>query len=63
MKIANLKPEILSLALAASFLVSPFSLQAASNAECIFETFPAPPGYTLSQVQGVDDEGAVVGQV
>ena len=63
MKIANLKAEILSLALGALFLALPLRLQAASNADCVFETFPAPPGYTLSQVQGVDDEGAVVGQV
>jgi hypothetical protein len=63
MNLANVKAEILSFTLAAVSLAFPFSLHAASRAVCVFETFPAPPGYTLSQVQGVDDEGGVVGQV
>ena len=44
-------------------LVSPFLAHAASQTSCTFETFSAPAGYTLSQVQGVNDEGMVVGQV
>ena len=39
------------------------SSRAGNKASCIFQTFPAPTGYTLSQVQGIDDEGGVVGQV
>jgi hypothetical protein len=35
----------------------------AQNATCTFETFTAPSGYTFSQVQGVSDDGTVVGQL
>lgn len=45
------------------FLCLSTPLRAGNKAACTFQTFPAPLGYTLSQVQGIDDEGAVVGQV
>jgi uncharacterized membrane protein len=38
-------------------------LHAATQASCTFETFSAPEGYTLSQVQGISDDGTVVGQL
>jgi uncharacterized membrane protein len=43
------------------FLLS--SLMYAQNASCTFEVFPAPSGYTYSQVNGVSDDGSVVGQL
>src|SRR5208282_1124589 len=33
------------------------------TASCTFDTFSAPSGYTLAQVNGVSDEGTVVGQL
>lgn len=36
---------------------------AAETASCVFDTFSAPAGYTLSQVNGVSDDGTVVGQL
>ena len=36
---------------------------AAQTASCIFETFSAPLGYSFSQIQGVSDDGTVVGQL
>jgi hypothetical protein len=36
---------------------------AAQTASCIFETFSAPSGYSCSQIQGVSDDGTVVGQL
>jgi hypothetical protein len=36
---------------------------AAQNASCTFNTFSAPSGYTLSMVEGVSDDGTVVGQL
>lgn len=38
-------------------------LQAATTASCTFNTFSAPSGYSLSQVNGVSDDGTVVGQL
>jgi hypothetical protein len=38
-------------------------MQAAKNASCTFDTFSAPSGYSFSQVQGVSDDGTVVGQL
>ena len=38
-------------------------LHAAQNASCTFNTFSAPSGYTLSDVNGVSDDGTVVGQL
>jgi hypothetical protein len=36
---------------------------AAQNASCTFETFSAPSGYTFSMINGVSDDGTVVGQL
>jgi probable HAF family extracellular repeat protein len=38
-------------------------MHAAENASCTFNTFSAPSGYTLSDVNGVSDDGTVVGQL
>lgn len=38
-------------------------LYAVQNAACTFETFTAPSGYAFSQVQGIGDDGTVVGQL
>jgi len=46
-----------------TFLLHTAVLHAAQNASCIFDTFSAPSGYTFSQVQGVSDDGTVVGQL
>ncbi len=39
------------------------ALQAAQTASCTFSTFAAPAGYTFSEVNGVSDDGTVVGQL
>lgn len=36
---------------------------AANQANCTFTTFTAPPGYKFAQVNGVGDDGTVVGQL
>src|SRR5271165_4076397 len=38
-------------------------MQAAQTASCTFDTFSAPSGYSLSLVNGVSDDGTVVGQL
>lgn len=38
-------------------------MHAAQTASCTFNTFSAPSGYSLSQVNGVSDDGTVVGQL
>src|ERR1039458_7654510 len=38
-------------------------LHAAQTASCSFDTFSAPSGYSLSLVDGVSDDGTVVGQL
>jgi len=38
-------------------------MQAAQNASCTFDTFSAPSGYSFNTVQGVSDDGTVVGQL
>jgi uncharacterized membrane protein len=38
-------------------------MHAAEQASCTFDTFSAPSGYSFSQVQGVSDDGTVVGQL
>src|SRR5262249_11245954 len=37
--------------------------QAANQASCTFTTFTAPSGYSFAQVNGVSDDGTVVGQL
>src|SRR5450755_92684 len=39
------------------------STQAAKTASCTFNTFSAPSGYSLSLVNGVSDDGTVMGQL
>src|SRR5258708_38540722 len=38
-------------------------MHAVLQASCVFNTFSAPSGYSLSQVNGVSDDGSVVGQL
>jgi uncharacterized membrane protein len=54
-------PRTLAVALLLSLL--PSSSFAATQAACAFTTFSAPLGYTLSEVDGVSDDGTVVGQL
>ena len=46
-----------------TFFLYSASLQAAKTASCTFTTFSAPSGYTLSLVNGVTDDGTVMGQL
>jgi hypothetical protein len=59
----NIPRTLPAVVVVVALLVSPFFLHAANQASCTFETFTAPTGYTLSQVQGVSDDGTVVGQL
>lgn len=52
-----------AMVIAAAFVSSPAVLHAAETASCTFNTFSAPSGYLLSAVNGVTDEGVVVGQL
>ena len=54
-------PRFVAAALVALLLHSSVMF-AAQTASCIFETFSAPSGYSFSQIQGVSDDGTVVGQ-
>jgi hypothetical protein len=38
-------------------------MYAVPPASCVFDTFTAPEGFTLSQVNGISDDGTVVGQL
>jgi hypothetical protein len=38
-------------------------MYAAQTASCTFDTFSAPSGYSFSQIQGVSDDGTMVGQL
>jgi uncharacterized membrane protein len=49
-------------AIAVPLLGSGFA-QAANQANCTFTTFPAPSGYSFAQVNGISDDGTVVGQL
>ncbi|MBZ5549376.1 MAG: hypothetical protein LAO22_15695 [Acidobacteriia bacterium] len=55
----------LSRTLTVAFWLSllPLSSFAATQASCTFTTFAAPSGYMLSAVDGVSDDGTVVGQL
>jgi len=46
-----------------TFLLQTVVVHAAQNATCTFSTFPAPSGYSFNAVQGVSDDGTVVGQL
>src|SRR6266852_7665097 len=39
------------------------AIQAVQTANCTFDTFSAPTGYSFSQVEGISDDGTVVGQL
>ncbi len=39
------------------------AIQAAETANCTFDTFSAPTRYSFSQVEGISDDGTVVGQL
>jgi uncharacterized membrane protein len=52
-----------SVALTLGAVLLSISARAAEQASCSFDTFPAPSGYTLSMVEGVGDDGTVVGQL
>ncbi|MGH9646272.1 MAG: hypothetical protein ACRD4E_05585 [Bryobacteraceae bacterium] len=41
----------------------PVALHAGIKASCTFDTFDVPSGYTLSDVEGIADDGTVVGQL
>src|SRR5437899_12758411 len=47
----------------ASLLFLSAASYAANQASCTFTTFSAPAGYSLAQVNGVSDDGTVVGQL
>ena len=55
-------PRLIAAAFVALLLHSSVMF-AAQTASCIFETFSAPSGYSFSQIQGVSDDGTVVGQL
>jgi hypothetical protein len=55
-------PRSLS-AIAVALLLQSGIAYAAQTASCTFETFTAPTGYTLGEVQGISDDGTVVGQL
>jgi hypothetical protein len=52
-----------SFCLAVALLISASVANGQTQASCVFETFSAPAGYTLSQVQGISDDRTVVGQL
>src|ERR1700690_1540588 len=61
------KPSALVLVIVAILAIAlfvPATMHAAApTASCSFNTFSAPTGYSLSAVDGVTDEGTVVGQL
>src|SRR5580700_1888842 len=58
MNLPRLVPAVIvTLLLQTSFM------HAAKTASCTFDTFSAPSGYSFSQVEGVSDDGTVVGQL
>jgi hypothetical protein len=46
-----------------ALLLHSSQMYAADQASCVFDTFSAPEGYSFSQVNGVSDDGTVVGQL
>ncbi len=46
-----------------SLMLFPVVSFAANQASCTFTTFSAPAGYSLAQVNGISDDGTVVGQL
>ncbi len=45
------------------FLISLPPAFCATKASCTFDTFDVPSGYTLNTVEGIGDDGTVVGQL
>ncbi len=56
-------PHLASAVIITVFLPAVLVHAAQKNASCTFTTFSAPSGYTLSEVNGVSDDGTVVGQL
>jgi hypothetical protein len=54
---------VAAIAVALLMLSSSLQMHAAQTASCTFDTFSAPAGYSFSQVQGISDDGTVVGQL
>jgi len=52
-----------ALILALSLLLLPGMALAAKQASCTFTTFTAPAGYAFAQINGISDDGTVVGQL
>ncbi len=50
-------------AIVVTLLLHAAAMHAAKQASCTFDTFSAPSGYSLSQINGVSDDGTVVGQL
>src|SRR5260370_7453106 len=50
-------------AIVVTLLLHAAVMRAADQASCTFDTFSAPSGYSLSQANGVSDDGTVVGQL
>jgi probable HAF family extracellular repeat protein len=55
-------PRLAAFSTLAIFVFSTFT-HAAETASCTFNTFAAPPGYTFNEIEGIGDDGAVVGQL
>jgi hypothetical protein len=53
----------LASAIVVTLLLPSAVMHAAEEASCNFDTFSAPSGYSLNQVNGVSDDGTVVGQL
>ncbi len=50
-------------AITVTLLLQCGAMHAATTASCTFNTFSTPSGYTLAEVDGVSDDGTVVGQL
>ncbi len=50
-------------AILAAILLNLPMMHAVPQASCVFDTFAAPAGFTFSQINGISDDGVVVGQL
>jgi hypothetical protein len=55
--------SVIVVIIAIAFFLPAAAMHAAQTASCTFNTFSAPKGYSLSAVNGVTDDGTVVGQL
>jgi len=55
--------SVIVVIIAIAFFLPAAAMHAAQTASCTFNTFSAPAGYSLSAVNGVTDDGTVVGQL